>query len=125
MHMLCKGSRLRPRTGSQGISTATQQLDNSNSTAGADQLKDSSDHKVQEYCWGCHGGSGSRLPARQLSRGNRHFTIDCGRLRQSGPRSETGFLRQPALEGLTRSVRMDSHRQDWPEKFSGGGGGGL
>ncbi|KZV26588.1 KH domain-containing protein [Dorcoceras hygrometricum] len=45
MHMLCKGSRLRSRTGSQGISTATQRLDNSNSTAGADQLKDSSDHK--------------------------------------------------------------------------------
>ncbi|KZV55124.1 NURF complex component [Dorcoceras hygrometricum] len=45
MHMLCKGSRLRPRTGSQGISTVTQQLDNNNSTAGEDQLKDSSDHK--------------------------------------------------------------------------------
>ncbi|KZV46105.1 golgin subfamily B member 1 [Dorcoceras hygrometricum] len=45
MHMPCKGSRLRPRTGSKGILTATQQLDNSNSTSGADQLKYSSDHK--------------------------------------------------------------------------------
>ncbi|KZV52359.1 glutamate receptor 2.7 [Dorcoceras hygrometricum] len=26
-----------------------------------------------------------------------------------------GFLRQPALEGLTRSARTDSPRQDWPE----------
>ncbi|KZV21068.1 putative serine/threonine-protein kinase [Dorcoceras hygrometricum] len=48
MHMLCKGSRLQLRTGSQGISTATQQLDNSNSTAGADQLKDSRDHKLTD-----------------------------------------------------------------------------
>ncbi|KZV44791.1 hypothetical protein F511_28380 [Dorcoceras hygrometricum] len=52
-----------------------------------------------------------------VSRGNRHFTIDCGRLRQSGPRSETGFLRQPALEGLKRSARTDSPRQDWPEQI--------
>ncbi|KZV40445.1 ATP synthase subunit a [Dorcoceras hygrometricum] len=45
MHILCKGIKVQPRIGSQGISTATQQLDHSNSTAGADQLKDSSDHK--------------------------------------------------------------------------------
>ncbi|KZV41306.1 hypothetical protein F511_38697 [Dorcoceras hygrometricum] len=62
--------------------------------------------------------------------------VDCGRLRQSGPRPETGFLRQPALEGLMRSARTDSPRQDWPEQFPareaavatatiGGGGGGL
>ncbi|KZV47808.1 hypothetical protein F511_39757 [Dorcoceras hygrometricum] len=38
-----------------------------------------------------------------------------GRYRQSGPRSEMGFLRQHALEGLTRSARTDSPRQDWPE----------
>ncbi|KZV26230.1 F-box/kelch-repeat protein-like [Dorcoceras hygrometricum] len=38
-----------------------------------------------------------------------------GRYRQSGPRPEMGFLRQPALEGLTRSPRTDSPRQDWPE----------
>ncbi|KZV33500.1 hypothetical protein F511_37150 [Dorcoceras hygrometricum] len=38
-----------------------------------------------------------------------------GRYRQSGPRPKTGFLRQPALEGLTRSARTDYPRQDWPE----------
>ncbi|KZV22103.1 hypothetical protein F511_11631 [Dorcoceras hygrometricum] len=67
------------------------------------------------------------IQRRQLPRGNQHFTVDCGRLRQSGPRPETGFLRQPALEGLTRSARTDSPRQDWPEQFSekrGGDGGG-
>ncbi|KZV36880.1 hypothetical protein F511_18053 [Dorcoceras hygrometricum] len=41
---------------------------------------------------------------------------------------ETGFLHQPALEGLTRSARMDSPRQDWPETIfrrrDGRGGGG-
>ncbi|KZV37097.1 hypothetical protein F511_12555 [Dorcoceras hygrometricum] len=45
----------------------------------------------------------------------RHFTVDGGRYRQSGPRPKTGFLRQPALEGLTRSAWTDSPRQDWPE----------
>ncbi|KZV23598.1 hypothetical protein F511_12733 [Dorcoceras hygrometricum] len=43
-----------------------------------------------------------------VSRGNRHFTVDCGRQRQSAPRPDTGFLRQPALEGLTRSAWTDS-----------------
>ncbi|KZV34424.1 pentatricopeptide repeat-containing protein mitochondrial-like [Dorcoceras hygrometricum] len=38
-----------------------------------------------------------------VSRGNRHFTVGGGRLRQLGPRSERGLLRQPALEGLARS----------------------
>ncbi|KZV44768.1 hypothetical protein F511_33304 [Dorcoceras hygrometricum] len=52
---------------------------------------------------------------RPVSRGNRHFTIDCGRLHQSGPRPETGFLHQPAQKGLTRSARTDSPRQDGPE----------
>ncbi|KZV49714.1 hypothetical protein F511_30046 [Dorcoceras hygrometricum] len=38
-----------------------------------------------------------------------------------------GFLRQPALEGLTRSARTDSPRQDWLEQFPAarGGGGGA
>ncbi|KZV55757.1 hypothetical protein F511_21253 [Dorcoceras hygrometricum] len=76
------------------------------------------------------------LNKAQVSRGNRHFTVDCGRLRQSGPRPETRLLRQPALEGLKRSARTDSPRQDWPEQFpareaaasaatSGGGGDGF
>ncbi|KZV24943.1 hypothetical protein F511_17509 [Dorcoceras hygrometricum] len=73
----------------------------------------------------------SELGAQQLrpvSRGNRHFTVDCGRQRQSGPRPETGFLRQPALEGLKRSARTDSPRNIGRNNFrrtatSGGGGG--
>ncbi|KZV36945.1 hypothetical protein F511_19116 [Dorcoceras hygrometricum] len=61
----------------------------------------------------------------------------CGRYRQSGPRPETRLLRQPALEGLTRSARTDSPRQIGRKRFSGedgrrrrrrrrtaGGGGG-
>ncbi|KZV54064.1 putative WRKY transcription factor 3 [Dorcoceras hygrometricum] len=40
-----------------------------------------------------------------------------GRYRQSGPRPDARLLRQPALEGLTRSARTDSPRQIWPEQF--------
>ncbi|KZV34283.1 hypothetical protein F511_27305 [Dorcoceras hygrometricum] len=47
----------------------------------------------------------------------RHFTVHCDRLRQSGPRPDTRLLRQPALEGLTRSARMDSPRQVCQKKF--------
>ncbi|KZV52503.1 hypothetical protein F511_13775 [Dorcoceras hygrometricum] len=41
------------------------------------------------------------------------------------PQPEAGFLRQPALEGLTRSARMDSPRRIGRNEFrrSGGGGG--
>ncbi|KZV50857.1 hypothetical protein F511_25455 [Dorcoceras hygrometricum] len=61
---------------------------------------------------------------RPVSRGNRHFTVGGGRLRQSGPRPEERLLRQPALEGLTRSARTDSPRQVGRNKFRRGGGGG-
>ncbi|KZV21218.1 hypothetical protein F511_17952 [Dorcoceras hygrometricum] len=59
----------------------------------------------------------------------RLFSIDCGRNRQSDPRPETRLLRQPALEGLTRSARTDSPRRIGRKRFSGeaaaqGGGGG-
>ncbi|KZV30807.1 hypothetical protein F511_30698 [Dorcoceras hygrometricum] len=57
----------------------------------------------------CQQGSGFEPPIK------RHFTVGGGRYHQSGPRPETGFLRQPALEGLTISARMDSPHQDWPE----------
>ncbi|KZV53060.1 ABC transporter C family member 10-like [Dorcoceras hygrometricum] len=247
MHMLCKGSRLRPRAGSQRISTSNQQLDNSNSTAGADQLKDSNDHKrltypsreirvrycrspssteayrsyplvprrsitvhtnlnnknpppmlntlssvsvweslIQYLCdpqWfrdtasrgpttivapesqfrTCPSDHGlkcllnsnvvlnfgkwqqqvtvarageiwnqqiwvfSQLPCwrlvawlRPVSRGNRHFTVGGGRLRQSGPRPEGRLLRHPALEGLMRSARTDSPRKSGWNKFRRG-----
>ncbi|KZV55242.1 hypothetical protein F511_25839 [Dorcoceras hygrometricum] len=59
----------------------------------------------------------TRAWLRSVSRGNRHFTVDCGRLRQSGPRPDTRLLRQPALEGLTRSARTDSPHQVGRNKF--------
>ncbi|KZV45817.1 hypothetical protein F511_32481 [Dorcoceras hygrometricum] len=61
---------------------------------------------------------------RPVSRGNRHFTVGGGRLRQSGPRPEGRLLRQPALEGLTKSAWTDSPRQVGRNKFSKQGGGG-
>ncbi|KZV48045.1 anthocyanidin 3-O-glucosyltransferase 2-like [Dorcoceras hygrometricum] len=54
---------------------------------------------------------------RPVSRGNRHFTVGGGGLRQSGPRPEGRLLRQPALEGLTRSARTDSPRKIGRKKF--------
>ncbi|KZV25206.1 subtilisin-like protease [Dorcoceras hygrometricum] len=67
--------------------------------------------------------SSYQLPSHKekVSRGNRHFMVDCGRLRQSGPRPDTRLLRQPALEGLTRSARMDSPRQVGQNKFRSDG----
>ncbi|KZV28263.1 hypothetical protein F511_02133 [Dorcoceras hygrometricum] len=59
----------------------------------------------------------TRAWLRLVSRGNRHFTVGGGRLRQSGPRPEGRILRQPALEGLTRSARTDSPRQVGRNKF--------
>ncbi|KZV53632.1 flagellar associated protein [Dorcoceras hygrometricum] len=68
--------------------------------------------------------------AQRVSRGNRHFTVGGGRLRQSGPRPKGRLLRQPALEGLTRSARTDSPRQVRRNKFliseaKGGASGGA
>ncbi|KZV26529.1 UDP-glucuronate:xylan alpha-glucuronosyltransferase 3-like [Dorcoceras hygrometricum] len=57
---------------------------------------------------------------RPVSRGNRHFTVGDGRLRQSGPQSEGRLLCQPALEGLTRSSRTDSTRKFGGNKFRRG-----
>ncbi|KZV17643.1 hypothetical protein F511_23212 [Dorcoceras hygrometricum] len=59
----------------------------------------------------------TRAWLRPVSRGNRHFTVDGGRLRQSGPRPDTRLLRQPALEALTRSARTDSPHQVGRNKF--------
>ncbi|KZV38758.1 Antitermination NusB domain-containing protein isoform 1 [Dorcoceras hygrometricum] len=59
----------------------------------------------------------------------RLFSVDCGRLRQSGPRPEPRLLRQAALEALTNSARTDSPRRigrnKFPAKIGGGGGGGA
>ncbi|KZV56841.1 hypothetical protein F511_21406 [Dorcoceras hygrometricum] len=58
----------------------------------------------------------------------------CGRYRQSGPRPEPRLLRQPALEALMNSARMDSPRRvgrkrifgdDGRRRRTAGGGGGL
>ncbi|KZV49988.1 endoribonuclease Dicer2 [Dorcoceras hygrometricum] len=64
----------------------------------------------------------------------RLFSVDCGSLRQSGPRPDLRFLRQAALEALTRSAQTDSPRRTGRKQFSGddrrrrrrrmGGGGG-
>ncbi|KZV43844.1 GPI ethanolamine phosphate transferase 1 [Dorcoceras hygrometricum] len=59
----------------------------------------------------------TRAWLRPVSRGNRHFTVGRGRLRQSDPRPEARLLRQPTLEDMTRSTRMDSPRQVGRNKF--------
>ncbi|KZV50635.1 hypothetical protein F511_25594 [Dorcoceras hygrometricum] len=41
----------------------------------------------------------------------RLFSVDCGSLRQSGPRPDPRLLRQATLEALTRSARTDSPRR--------------
>ncbi|KZV27498.1 ATP-dependent DNA helicase srs2-like [Dorcoceras hygrometricum] len=57
----------------------------------------------------------------------RLFSVDCGSLRQSGPRPDPRLLRQAALESLTRSARTNTPRKTGPEQFPtklvGGGGG--
>ncbi|KZV38312.1 hypothetical protein F511_27464 [Dorcoceras hygrometricum] len=45
------------------------------------------------------------------------FSVDCGSLRQSGPRPDPRLLRQAALEALTRSARTDSPRQVGRKQF--------
>ncbi|KZV19117.1 hypothetical protein F511_20449 [Dorcoceras hygrometricum] len=57
---------------------------------------------------------------RPVSRGNRHFTVGGGRLRQSGPRPKGRLLRQPALEGLTRSARTETPRKVGRNNFRRG-----
>ncbi|KZV34476.1 hypothetical protein F511_27206 [Dorcoceras hygrometricum] len=57
---------------------------------------------------------------RPVSRGNRHFTVGGGRLRQLGPRPKGRLLRQPALEGLTRSARTNSPQKVGRNKFRRG-----
>ncbi|KZV35571.1 hypothetical protein F511_31244 [Dorcoceras hygrometricum] len=59
-------------------------------------------------------------PGSDQSRGNRHFTVGGGRLRQSGPRPEWRLLRQPTLEGLMRSARTETPRKVGRNKFRRG-----
>ncbi|KZV06785.1 hypothetical protein F511_45733 [Dorcoceras hygrometricum] len=72
------------------------------------------------------------LPGYGIRIRHRYSKSGGGRYRQSGPRPETGFLRQPALEGLTRSARTDSPRQVGRNNFrrreaaaAAHGGGGV
>ncbi|KZV24084.1 hypothetical protein F511_07183 [Dorcoceras hygrometricum] len=58
----------------------------------------------------------------------RLFSVDCGSLRQSGPRPDPRLLCQAALEALTRSARTNTPRKTRPEQFPAkivGGGGGA
>ncbi|KZT76279.1 hypothetical protein F511_46696 [Dorcoceras hygrometricum] len=47
----------------------------------------------------------------------RLFSVDCGSLRQSGPRPDPRLLRQAALEAMTRSARTDSPRRIGRKQF--------
>ncbi|KZV45223.1 20S proteasome alpha subunit G [Dorcoceras hygrometricum] len=47
----------------------------------------------------------------------RLFSVDCGSLRQSGPRPDPRLLRQAALEALTRSARTNTPRKTRPEQI--------
>ncbi|KZV56778.1 hypothetical protein F511_19172 [Dorcoceras hygrometricum] len=72
----------------------------------------------------------TRAWLRPVSRGNRHFTVGGDRLSQSDPRSEARLLRQPALEGLTRSARKIllvklAGTNSGERGGDGGGGGGF
>ncbi|KZV57360.1 hypothetical protein F511_27371 [Dorcoceras hygrometricum] len=94
------------------------------------------EEEEQEQFWGCG------LPRWHLCLAPtgitiiRLFSVDCASLRQSGPRTDLRFLRQAALEALTRSARTDSPRLTGRKPISGddrrrrrrvggGGGGGL
>ncbi|KZV51881.1 hypothetical protein F511_13565 [Dorcoceras hygrometricum] len=63
----------------------------------------------------------SEKPGSDTTVGDPDPPPDCGRYHQSGSRPETRLLRQPALEGLTRSARTDSPRQIGRKRFYGGG----
>ncbi|KZV34558.1 hypothetical protein F511_27238 [Dorcoceras hygrometricum] len=47
----------------------------------------------------------------------RLFSVDCGSLRQSGPRPDPRLLRQAALKALTRSARTNTPPKTRPERF--------
>ncbi|KZV18380.1 hypothetical protein F511_24902 [Dorcoceras hygrometricum] len=75
----------------------------------------------------------TRAWLRPVSRGNRHFTVGGGRLRQSGPRPETISLRSACTRRLMDFITNGLSSKSWPEQIpareaaaattSGGGGG--
>ncbi|KZV58035.1 hypothetical protein F511_39305 [Dorcoceras hygrometricum] len=52
----------------------------------------------------------------QVSRGNRHFTVGGGRLRQSGPRPETISLRSAYTRRLMDFIINGFSSKSWPEQ---------
>ncbi|KZV41928.1 hypothetical protein F511_30205 [Dorcoceras hygrometricum] len=66
---------------------------------------------------------------RPISRGNRHFTVGGGRLRQSGPRPKTISLRSACTRRLMDFITNGFSSSSWPKqipaKQGGGGGGGV
>ncbi|KZV42346.1 hypothetical protein F511_40409 [Dorcoceras hygrometricum] len=67
----------------------------------------------------------TRAWLRPVSRGNRHFTVDCGRQRQSGPRPDTRLLRQPALERPDEIGANGFSSSSWSEQIPAARGGGA
>ncbi|KZV35417.1 aspartic protein-like protein 1 [Dorcoceras hygrometricum] len=78
---------------------------------------------------GGHNRQGQGLNRTEEGSSGGQSSIQYTGYRQSGPRPDTRLLRQPALEGLTRSARTDSPRRIGRKSFSGeaaaaqGGGG--
>ncbi|KZV26953.1 hypothetical protein F511_33649 [Dorcoceras hygrometricum] len=54
--------------------------------------------------------------APPVSRGNRHFTVGGGRLRQSGPRPETIFLRSACTRRLKDFIAKGFSSKSWPKQ---------
>ncbi|KZV53036.1 DNA binding protein [Dorcoceras hygrometricum] len=76
----------------------------------------------------------TRAWLRLVSRGNRHFTVGGGRLRQSGPRSETISLRSACTRRLMDFITNGFSSKSWAEQIpareaaaaaTNGGGGGV
>ncbi|KZV22167.1 hypothetical protein F511_27337 [Dorcoceras hygrometricum] len=58
----------------------------------------------------------TRAWLRPVSRGNRHFTVGGGRLRQSGPRPETISLRSACTIRLKDFIANGFSSKSWPEQ---------
>ncbi|KZV38447.1 DNA binding protein [Dorcoceras hygrometricum] len=73
----------------------------------------------------------TRAWLRPVSRGNRHFTVGGGRLRQSGPRPETISLRSACNIRLKDFIANGFSSKSWPEQVrrtaaaAAGTGGGV
>ncbi|KZV27994.1 hypothetical protein F511_27320 [Dorcoceras hygrometricum] len=59
----------------------------------------------------------TRAWLRPVSRGNRHFTVGGGRLRQSGPRPETISLRSSCTRRVMDFITNGFSSKSWPEQI--------